>query len=678
MGVRGLASYIRSQPALGNRVDVKSGADLKTKFFIDGNAYVHHLYMTSDLDWIHGGQYTEFADLFVSHLKQMQAAGIDLKIYFDGPLHDRKEQTRFLRHRGNIDRINNVLKNMTWLAQNTKSTKTNRSTSVSQQLFVMPLLALDACVHAIRHNSIDFEFCDDEADGVIARQAKENGGFVISRDSDFFVYNLGAAGYIPIDTLTINPDGLTALAYRSDKIASHFGLEPKYMPVFASILGNDYLPPDLFMSSIKADYGLGGKIPKNWFKRTAAYINHHAEGSSSTDQLLSRIITSVSNLPEDLTAQQILEALHESIRQYDPDSEINFTSSSPSEHIQIDEAIWNTIHEQYRHGKYCYKIMDVVMRDRNFWCTPFMEDLDRESSWVISRQLRQWMYSIVLGSSSKEFVPLEVTEYVRHANHLGNDIVQTIPLSELGSIAHIPSLSHSNLSSPDMALKLYLQLHRCESNHLDRSLHPTILSIIAILRYLIHHAAIPVGAHKVVHKFSNHEIVAIIISTVLSLSPTLWPKQPPPPSSTPSSSLPTRRGLQIAAQLQTTLLSSYLLAQALNLGEHLFPTPTLAQYFNGQSLHHYLRNAKGGATIERMVGKQSLEISSMCYKVLELVMAGWNKDEVNIVFQYADNGNGRKKSPDRGKKGSSNKKKQKVTESSADNMFNVLSSGCRW
>jgi hypothetical protein len=55
MGVRGLASYIRSQPALSNRVDVKSGADLKTKFFIDGNAYVHHLYMTSDLDWIHGG-----------------------------------------------------------------------------------------------------------------------------------------------------------------------------------------------------------------------------------------------------------------------------------------------------------------------------------------------------------------------------------------------------------------------------------------------------------------------------------------------------------------------------------------------------------------------------------------------------------------------------------------------
>lgn len=625
------------------------------------------------------GQYTELADLFISHLQQMQAAGIDLKIYFDGPLHGRKEQTRFLRHRGNIDRIHSVLKNMTWLAQNDKSTKANRSTSVSQQLFVIPLLALDACVHAIRHHSIDFEFCDDEADGEIAQQARENGGFIISRDSDFFVYNLGTAGYIPLDTLTINSDGLTALAYRSSQIASHFGLEPKYMPVFASILGNDYLPADLFTTSIKAEYDQGGKIPKNWFKRTAAYINHHAKDASSIDQLLSNIIASITKLPEDFTAQQILETLHESIRQYDPNSEISFTLSFPSAHGQIDDALWSDIHERYRKGQYCYKIMDVVMRDRNFWCTPFIEDLDRESSWVISRQLRQWMYSIVLGSpsSSETFVPLQVTEYVRHANHLGNDIVETISMSELGSIAKMPSLSQSTVSSFDTALDLYLQLHQCDKSHMDHSLHPTILSIIAILRYLIHHATMPVGAGETVHKFSNHEIVAIIISTVVSLSPTLWPNQLPP-SNTPSSSLPTRRGMQIAAQLQTTLLSSYLLAQALNLGEHLFPPPTLAQYFNGQSLHHYLRNAKGGATIERMVGKQSVEISSMCYKVLELVMAGWNEDEVSIVFQYADDGNGRKKSQDRGKKGNNNKKKQKVTESSTDNMFNVLSSGCRW
>ncbi|KAH8552195.1 XPG domain containing-domain-containing protein, partial [Umbelopsis sp. PMI_123] len=678
MGVRGLASYIRDQPGLGKRVDLKSGADLETKFFIDGNAYIHHLYVSSDLDWVHGGQYAELADLFISHLKQMQATGIDLKIYFDGPLHGRKEQTRFLRHRGNIDRIHSVLKNMTWLAQNDKGAKHNRSTSVSQHLFVIPILALDACVQAVRHHSIEFEFCDDEADGEIARQARKNGGYVISKDSDFFVYNLGRAGYIPLDTLTINSDALTALSYSSSNIASHFGLEPKYMPVFASILGNDYLPADLFTSSINSDYDESAQIPKNWFKRTAAYVNYHAKHSTSIDQLLSRIISSLSSLPENFTAEEILETLHESIRQYDPQSDISFAIPGPSTHGQIDEALWNAIHERYKNGQYSYKIMDVVMRDRNFWCTPFIEDLDRESSWIISRQLRQWMYSIVLkSSSSNEFVPLEVTEYIRHANHLGNDTVETISMLELASIAKMPSLSHSTISSPDIALSLYLQLHQCDSHQIDRSLHPTILSLIAILRYLIHYAAMPIGTDGIVHKFSNHEIVAMIISTVVSLSLTLWPNDIPP-SITRSSSLPTRRGLQIAAQLQTTLLCSSLLAQALNLEDHLFPPPTLAQFFNGQNLHHYLRSAKGGATIERMVGKQSSAINTMCHKVLDLVMAGWNEHEVNMVFQYADENGSRKKSQDHGRKDSSNKKKQKVSKSSTDNMFSVLSSGCRW
>jgi hypothetical protein len=68
----------------------------------------------------------------------------------------------------------------------------------------------------------------------------------------------------------------------------------------------------------------------------------------------------------------------------------------------------------------------------------------------------------------------------------------------------------------------------------------------------------------------------------------------------------------------------------------------------------------------------------MCHKVLDLVMAGWNEHEVNMVFQYADENSSRKKSQDDGRKDSSNKKKQKVSKSSTDNMFSVLSSGCRW
>jgi len=631
--------------------------------------------MNSDLDWVHGGQYSEFSELFISQLKQMQAVGIDVKVLFDGPLHDRKEQTRLLRHRGNIDRLHNVLRNMQWLALKDTRSPHRNTDEVAQHLFVIPLLALDACVEALRYHSIPFEFCEGEADGEVARQARNVDGFVLSKDSDFYVYNLGNAKYIPLDMLTITSESVSAVSYSFSKIAEHFGLEPNMMPIFASILGNDYLPLDLFESSIKTLQNEGQFLPKNWFKRAAAFLNHHSKDMSSIDQVIERIISSISNLPAGVTEQDLLETMHESIRQYDPECNISSTIPVSPTEIRVNEAFWSVAKGRYTTGQCSYKILDVI-QNRKFWCTPFIEDMDRESSWMISRQLRQWTYSIILAQESENFVPETVIEYVRHANHVGKDAVNTIPISGFAVIASDPSVTLSTITSHDTALPLFLRLHQCNHHLLDRKLHPTILFIIAILRYLINQGATPMNSDHTVHKFSNHEIVALIVSSVVSLAPTLWPDQATPNINF-TASLPTRRGLQITAQLQTTLLSSYLLAQALSLDDYLFPPPSLSQYYNGQSLHHYLRSAKGGATIERMVGKQPA-VSSMCHQVLDFVMAGWHGHEVEIVFQYGQTGNGPKKSQNDGKRDSSTKKKQKRSGSTTENMFDVLSSGCRW
>lgn len=56
MGVLRLASHVRDRPELGEKIYWKSGTPSGTKFIIDGNAYVHHLYVNSNLDWVHGGK----------------------------------------------------------------------------------------------------------------------------------------------------------------------------------------------------------------------------------------------------------------------------------------------------------------------------------------------------------------------------------------------------------------------------------------------------------------------------------------------------------------------------------------------------------------------------------------------------------------------------------------------
>lgn len=56
MGVLGLAGYVADLPSLGEKNFWKSDSTSGAKFFIDGNAYVHHLYVNSNLDWIYGGK----------------------------------------------------------------------------------------------------------------------------------------------------------------------------------------------------------------------------------------------------------------------------------------------------------------------------------------------------------------------------------------------------------------------------------------------------------------------------------------------------------------------------------------------------------------------------------------------------------------------------------------------
>ncbi|KAG2178260.1 hypothetical protein INT43_003513 [Umbelopsis isabellina] len=677
MGVLGLAGYVADLPSLGEKIFWKPGSTSGAKFFIDGNAYVHHLYVNSNLDWIYGGQYAELATMFMNQIKAMQSAGIEVKFFFDGPLHSRKEHTRMLRNRGNIDRIKGALKNMAWLARKDTNSEPRSTAEISQHLFVIPPLALDVCVQALRHDSIEFQFCDGEADGEVARQARKVKGYAVSRDSDFFVYNLEDAAYIPLDMLTILPDGVSAMAYHTSKIATHFALEMRFMPVFASIMGNDYLSGDLFRAAVRRHVEtVDTQVSKSWFKRTASFVNYHAKQSKSMEDMLFCIVNAIPDLPEHITRQELLQTMQESIRQYDyPQSDSDATQSAKIELPSGSKTFWSATSDRFRNGRYSFKILDVV-QSQKFWCIPFVEDLDRESSWMISRQLRQWMYSIVLIPAEQHSSLVSITEYVRHAHHVGQDIVDTMDISEIASLAKLDAVNRSNISAFENSLPLFLRLHQCNpENMLSQSLQPSILSLIAILRYLIHNAASPFGDHQIVQKFSNHEIVAIIVSTITSLASILWPDQPTLTLNL-SASLPTRRGLEIAAQLQTTLISSYLLAQALDLDDYLYPPPSLSQYFNGQSLHYYLRNAKGGATIERMVGKRPV-ISSLCHQVLDIVMAGWQENEVEIIFQYNQKSSERKKNPN---SEANNRKvlKKKAKTTGSDNMFNVLSSGCRW
>ena len=63
---------------------------------------------------------------------------------------------------------------------------------------------------------------------------------VLSNDSDFFIFDI-KGGYIPLSSLEWKSNRLRANIFHRRKLASHLGIREELLPLFASLVGNDYV-----------------------------------------------------------------------------------------------------------------------------------------------------------------------------------------------------------------------------------------------------------------------------------------------------------------------------------------------------------------------------------------------------------------------------------------------------
>lgn len=64
----------------------------------------------------------------------------------------------------------------------------------------------------------------------------------MAQDSDFVIYKNGAAYYLSSENLNI--DTMTTLLYDKVALANRLSLNVRELPVFASLMGNDFIPAD--------------------------------------------------------------------------------------------------------------------------------------------------------------------------------------------------------------------------------------------------------------------------------------------------------------------------------------------------------------------------------------------------------------------------------------------------
>ncbi|KAG0375916.1 hypothetical protein BGX24_008504 [Mortierella sp. AD032] len=547
----------------------------KRRFFIlDGNAYIHHLYC-GQFEWIWGGQYSSFVNLLTAHIRALENSGFRLQFLFDGPLPVQKRQTRLTRDTEKIRKMSRVVGDLEHYHVSGLGTGSNTLTSsegrgveaLANQAggagggsgsgsggggggaggaggrgyshFLIPPLVMEVTLQTLRALGVELLVCDGEADGLVAQLAMEKSmdanvdeAYAVSKDSDYFIYNTGSStkgGYIPLDSLFVSTDPDTqtttvaATVYSQAAIAEHLGIRPHFLPLFASLTGNDYLRPDVFEDQVARSLAAvtGQKLSAanntnhTRIKATASFLKQYGAGSgtgsngtqqeveaSEYDQvngIMDEILKDREQLyasETEETRQELRSALIESMEQYSPSIPDDFSteesiSSGESSLAYSEEptpttsvatspnpstpSMWaapeksslsvvvalNKTKEAFRAGQFSFKLMDVVS-NRMFWCTPFLEDTDRESAWLASRDLRRWIYGILArdllleggsqgdsnagegGRGAQE--ELEVVEYVRRGDHLSAEIVMGASAMELNEMNKVVEAKAQRIS----------------------------------------------------------------------------------------------------------------------------------------------------------------------------------------------------------------------------------------
>ncbi|KAF8986126.1 hypothetical protein BGZ46_009237 [Entomortierella lignicola] len=490
--------------ASGSQDNNLTSAKQRQRYFIlDGNAYIHHLYC-GQFEWIWGGQYSSFVNLLAAHIAALKSCGFQLQFLFDGPLPLQKLQTRLNRDTEKIHKMSRVMSGLEhYHTQGLNSNHNNTLASAGEGInaliscsggvrsaaggsrssshFLIPPLVMEVTLQTLRSLGVDLMVCDGEADGLVAQLAREKSlqedvdeAYAVSKDSDYFIYNTGSfakGGYIPLDSLFVSSDPqtqittITANVYSQSAIAEHLGIQPHFLPLFASLVGNDYLRPEIFedqiAKSLAASTGQKLSAISNTnharIKATAGFLKQYGAGSDVTIKgtthtqvlhTMDRILNERRQLysgENDDKRQELRLALEESMRQYTPIEEaMGLPSTSQSMSMSTRVEGLHKMREALRSGQFSFKLMDVVC-NRMFWCTPFLEDNDRESAWLASREMRRWIYGILArnlmapggvtsGKHQKKSLDLEVVEYVRRGDHLSAETVTGASSLELDEV----------------------------------------------------------------------------------------------------------------------------------------------------------------------------------------------------------------------------------------------------
>jgi len=444
------------------------------KLVVDSQGLFERLYLSRQ-PWEFGGEYSNFYAAAREFFGELLSTGINLIVVFHGPGPHEKSALNWTRKQktGANEWMWKCQRHLKWQSVGPHSQGT--IPHLAWSVFVQIIRKLELACYVTRKSGL-------EGRREISAMANHHQCPVMGASSDYFLFELNH-GYIPFDTVgTIIASGL--LYHTSEFQALHSLKSPHLRFLVPAVYGNSFLEQ---VPTAKADLSLFLKKVSS-FDTLEAYLA--SEERENTQQ----------KVAENFERAKNFYSISESVYQSYQETQIHDQEDLP-----------DLIVKKTKEGMLDAEIINVVKHKTYVLCNA-VENIYKESAWLVSRPIRLYCYALVLPHSVED----QVKEVLRAKGSPEVSEVLVTPMHfnppmnvrELSTSKDIPKLRKvlmkvsgiSEINMPDDCLKKFDSLDRmfklpvCAANywykncdtiqrHLVKTLLLTFLTCSDMLRF---------------------------------------------------------------------------------------------------------------------------------------------------------------------------------------------------
>ncbi|XP_039974584.1 protein asteroid homolog 1 [Xiphias gladius] len=406
MGVQGLSTLLDTYRQIYREVQL-----MKRRLVIDGCNLLYLMYFSSGLDQNHGGDYAAFEDQIERFVNALRDCEITPYVLLDGGSDhtDKKLETLTLRAERRIK-------------------KAHQAAVGGGKEDVLPNLAKMVFKQTLARLKVKVAQCFGEADQEIAALAREWRCPVLSNDSDFYIFDL-PDGLLPIAHFkweAVERSGsqryIPCKSYNASSFCIVFDIQPRLLPAFAALAGNDYVKMRRTESSVDwAQFDPGRSEKSSYLEGLLWWLRDFREPREALEAAVG-LLGEVSRKKKEEVLQSLTQGMEE--YQVQPSSLKSFFINGTAPPFAAVEKVAGLIPDWIRlpltQARLTGDILDVLQLQR-MSLSISVDHRDVPSANLTSRPLRQVMYGLLLGGAK----PLQVEERDREGLRL--KIVPVLP-----------------------------------------------------------------------------------------------------------------------------------------------------------------------------------------------------------------------------------------------------------